>query len=155
MKRGLIVLLIGMLHICAYAGEGPWGFTLPTLDGSRFVDLRHTPKPALVNFWGVDCPPCIHELPALDQFAARHSTWSVWLVNTDAAALAQRFIDQHPVQSTVLRSGMNVSGLMRAAGNRTGALPFTLVIDSKQAICFRKAGALIALDFAYMQQNCH
>ncbi|CAG0998294.1 hypothetical protein MTYP_02698 [Methylophilaceae bacterium] len=147
------LLLAAMLGFPAYAGEA-WDFHLPALDGSCFVQLRHAAKPALVNFWGVDCPPCVHELPAIDDFAALHPGWSIWLVNTDTAPLAQRFLEQHPVRSTVLRPGMNVSGLMRAVGNRIGALPFTVVVDSQDNICFRKTGALGQQDFAHMQQTC-
>ncbi|MCB5187924.1 TlpA family protein disulfide reductase [Methylobacillus caricis] len=147
------LLLTGLVFLPAYAGES-WDFTLPTLDGDRFIQLKHVTKPALINFWGVDCPPCVHELPALDNFSRLNPGWTVLLVNTDTPALAQRFLEQHPVQATVLRPGLNISGLMRAAGNRTGALPFTLVVDRHEAICFRKTGALEAHDFAQMQQNC-
>ena len=152
MRRLLfIVLLILGGHAAA---EPALDFKLPTLDGKRFIELRQAAKPVLVNFWGVDCPPCVAELPMLDQFAAQRPDWSVLLVNTDSAAMAQRFLEQHPVQSTVLRPGMNVTGLMRKAGNTMGALPFTVVLDSRQAICFRKTGALSPEDIARIPALC-
>ncbi|ABE50173.1 TlpA family protein disulfide reductase [Methylobacillus flagellatus] len=153
MRRLLFIsLLMASNHVAA---ETDLDFKLPTLDGTRFVELRQVAKPVLVNFWGVDCPPCVAELPMLDQFAVERPDWSVLLVNTDGAAMAQRFLEQHPVKSTVLRPGMNVTGLMRKAGNKIGALPFTVVLDSRQAICFRKTGALSPEDMARIAALCH
>ncbi|MCB5189355.1 TlpA family protein disulfide reductase [Methylobacillus arboreus] len=147
---GPILLLISS----NLAAEPGWDFRLPALDGSGFVALREVAKPALVNFWGVDCPPCVAELPMLDQFSRTHPDWSVLLVNTDSAALAQRFIEQYPVQSTVLRPGLNVAGLMRKAGNTLGALPFTVVLDRREEICFRKLGALAKEDLGRIEKDC-
>ena len=151
MMRKLLPLL---LFSTSLAAEPAWDFTLPTLDGSGFITLSKLHKPVLVNFWGVDCPPCVAELPMLDQFTSQHSAWHILLVNTDSAAMAQRFIEQHPVQSTVLRSGLNVAGLMRKAGNTMGALPFTVGLDSNQRICFRKLGALTAEDMQRITAAC-
>ncbi|MDR5172526.1 TlpA family protein disulfide reductase [Methylobacillus flagellatus] len=152
MRRLLfILLLVSGSHAAA---EPAWDFKLPTLDGTRFVELRQVAKPVLVNFWGVDCPPCVAELPMLDQFAAQRPDWSVLLVNTDSAAMAQRFLDQHPVSSTVLRPGMNVTGLMRKAGNKIGVLPFTVALDKNEHICFRKPGALTVKDLEKITADC-
>jgi len=44
-------------------------FRLPTLDGGSISlsDLRG--KVVMVHFWATWCPPCVEELPTLDQFA--------------------------------------------------------------------------------------
>ena len=43
----------------ARGGERAWDFNLPALDGSRFVRASSVQGPLLVNFWGVECPPCV------------------------------------------------------------------------------------------------
>ena len=142
----------------ALAADDHWQFTLPSQDGDRFVSLAELPGPVLVNFWGVDCPPCISELPMLGTYARLHTDWQVLLVNTDGAAPTQRFLEQHPLPEmatlTLLRPGLNVSGLMRKAGNLHGVLPFSVAVDSRHRICFRKAGALTEDDLARMRHGC-
>lgn len=105
-----------------------WGFTLPTLDGGRFVQASAHSGPVLVNFWGKDCGPCIAELPRLEAFAKANPSWTVLLVGTDAPADAREFVQRHGVGLTVLRPGANVAALMRSAGNRSGGLPFTVAL---------------------------
>ena len=142
----------------ALAADDHWQFTLPSQDGQRFVSLAKLPGPVLVNFWGVDCPPCISELPMLGTYARLHADWQVLLVNTDGAAPAQRFLETHGLHDmeamTLLRPGLNVTGLMRKAGNLHGVLPFSVAVDSRHRICFRKAGALTEDDLARMRHGC-
>ena len=132
------LLLWPCLALCAppiLAGAQPagrpqaglaWDFSLPALDGGRFVRLSDQQGPVLVNFWSRDCPPCVTELPRLQAFADAHPTWTVLLVSTDTPAAATEFVRAHAITLPVLRPGGNVAALMRSAGNRVGALPFTV-----------------------------
>lgn len=147
----------------ALAEDAAWNFTLPSLDGQRFVSLAALAGPVLVNFWGVDCPPCVAELPMLGAYARQHADWQVLLVNTDSAAAAQRFLESHALSDmalsdinalTLLRPGLNVSGLMRKAGNLHGVLPYSVAVNSRKHICFRKAGALTQDDLVKMREVC-
>ncbi len=143
-------LLLGLLaceapaHDAAHTlGGAPqpleWGFTLPTLDGTRFVQSSTLKGRVLVNFWGKDCPPCVAELPRLQAFARTHPQWTVLLVSTDAPADAREFLQRHGLVLPVLRPGAHVNGLMRSAGNRGGGLPFTVALHDAR-ICHRHLG---------------
>lgn len=44
-------------------------FELTTLDGSTATMSDYAGRVVFLNFWHVNCPPCIRELPALQQFA--------------------------------------------------------------------------------------
>lgn len=140
------------------AGTGAaWDFSLPTLDGSAFVQLASHTGPVLVNFWGKDCVPCIAELPRLHAFAKAHRDWTVLLVSTDAPTDAREFVRRHAVQLTVLRQGGNVAALMRTAGNRSGGLPFTVAVraDGREArICGRQLGELNPADLDRLAAVC-
>lgn len=133
-------------------GHG-WDFTLPTLDGSRFVTASSLAGPVLVNFWGMDCAPCIAELPRLQAFAAAHPQWTVLLVSTDAPARAQEFVQRHGITLTVLRPGANVAALMRSAGNRSGGLPLTVALRQGR-LCDGKLGELTDPDLAQIAARC-
>ena len=118
-----------------------WDFTLPTLDGSRFVQASALRGPVLVNFWGRDCAPCITELPRLEAFAQANPGWTVLLISTDPPIVANEFVQRHGVQLTVLRPGANVAALMRSAGNRNGGLPYTLALNDTR-VCASQQGEL-------------
>ncbi len=134
-----------------------WDFTLPTLDGSRFVQASASKGPVLVNFWGKDCGPCITELPRLQAFANANPKWTVLLISTDAPADARAFVQRHGVQLPVLRPGGNVVALMRSAGNRSGGLPFTVALTpgTQQArLCAGQLGELAAADLGRLAAAC-
>lgn len=135
----------------------PWNFTLPTLDGTRFVEASAIKGPVLVNFWGKDCAPCITELPRLHDFAKANPQWTVLLVSTDSPADAQAFVQRHGVQLTVLRPGANVAGLMRSAGNRAGGLPFSVALrvnNGDARICRRHLGELSEAVLSALSSAC-
>jgi outer membrane receptor for ferrienterochelin and colicins len=137
--------------------DQPWDFTLPTLDGSRFVQASALKGPVLVNFWGRDCAPCITELPRLQAFANTNPQWRVLLVSTDTPADASAFVQRHGVQLMVLRPGTNVGALMRSAGNHSGGLPFTVALrsDGQEArLCNTHLGELTQTDLARLAATC-
>lgn len=107
-----------------------WDLSLPTLDGRRFVRLSEQPGPVLVNFWSVDCPPCVAELPTLVEFARRHPPWRVLLVSTDPPALVRDFLGRQglelPASVLVLRGDGRARSLLSEAGARQGALPHSV-----------------------------
>ena len=131
----------------------PWDFTLPALDGSRFVQAASLKGPVLVNFWGKDCGPCITELPMLEAFAKNNPNWTVLLISTDTPADAREFVQRHGVRLPVLRSGANVAALMRSAGNKSGALPFTVALRDSQ-ICEGQLGELNSKDLQRISAAC-
>ncbi|WP_238911037.1 TlpA disulfide reductase family protein [Achromobacter xylosoxidans] len=159
------LLLWPCLALCAppiLAGAQPaarpqaglaWDFSLPALDGGRFVRLSDQQGPVLVNFWSRDCPPCVTELPRLQAFADAHPTWTVLLVSTDTPTAATEFVRAHAITLPVLRPGGNVAALMRSAGNRVGALPFTVATRAAR-VCDGQLGALSATDLRRIAGAC-
>ncbi len=47
--------------------------TIQTLDGDRVTPDRLKGKVILVNFWATWCPPCIEELPTMQNLWEKHS----------------------------------------------------------------------------------
>ena len=138
----------------ALAAPTAWDFTLPTLEGDRFVQLSQLRGPVLVNFWGRDCPPCVAELPRLQAFAKNQASWTLLLVATDAPQLAQQFLLQRGIVGlTVLRASANPAALMRCAGNRSGALPFSVALRDGR-ICQAHSGELTDADLQTLLTAC-
>lgn len=127
------------------ADRAAWDFTLPTLEGDRFVKLSILSGPVLVNFWGRDCPPCVAELPRLQAFAQANHGWTILLVCTDEPQEARVYLQKHALTLPALKSGANVVGLMHAAGNRRGSLPLTVVVREGK-LCQTHEGGLSGAD---------
>ena len=51
-------------------GTGDYHFALPDLEGKTRSSTDYASNVILVNFWASWCPPCIHEMPALQQLGA-------------------------------------------------------------------------------------
>jgi thiol-disulfide isomerase/thioredoxin len=153
-RRQLLAQAACALALPAWAAPATWDFTLPTLEGDRFVQVSQLRGPVLVNFWGRDCPPCVAELPRLQAFAKSQPGWTLLLVATDPPQLAQQFLLQRGISGlTVLRASGNPAAMMRGAGNRSGALPFSVALQSGR-ICQAHTGELSDADLLALRGAC-
>lgn len=103
-------------------------------------------KPLVVNFWATWCPPCVEEMPLLDAFYRQNAAkgWQMVGLAADNANAVNKFLGKSPVQFPTPLAGMAGIELSRTLGNLTGALPFTVVINSQGAIALRHMGKLSA-----------
>jgi peroxiredoxin len=105
-------------------------FQLPDLHGQQLRLHDQRGKVVLLNFWATWCPPCVHEMPLMDQLyqTLRQRPFVMWAVamQEDRAKVAP-FIDKHRFQFTVLPDGAGaVSTLYKLRG-----LPTTYLIDCR------------------------
>jgi thiol-disulfide isomerase/thioredoxin len=107
-------------------------------------------KPLVINFWATWCPPCVKELPLLDQFAKQMAPkgWRVLGLASDQLAAVQQFLQQTPVGFDVAMSDVDGINLAKQLGNTTGGLPFSVVIDAQGRVRTRKMGAIREADFS-------
>jgi thiol-disulfide isomerase/thioredoxin len=101
-------------------------------------------KPLVVNFWATWCPPCVEEMPLLDAFYQQNAAkgWQMVGLAADNANAVTKFLGKTPVQFPTPLAGLAGIELSRTLGNLTGALPFTVVINSQGAIALRHMGKL-------------
>jgi peroxiredoxin len=105
-------------------------FQLPDLDGQllRLHDQRG--KVVLLNFWATWCPPCLHEMPLMDQLyqALRQRPFVLWAVamKEDRDKVAP-FMDKHRFQFMTL---LDRDGAVSARYKLRG-LPTTYLIDCR------------------------
>jgi len=105
-------------------------FQLPGLHGQslRLQDQRG--KVVLLNFWATWCPPCVHEMPLMDQLyqTLRQRPFVLWAVamQEDRDKVAP-FIDKHRFQFTIL---LDRDGAVSTRYKLRG-LPTTYLIDCR------------------------
>ena len=152
MKRRLRYLLLGSGLIAApvfavdlpSTEKTPLDFELS--DGQRFVRLSELPaQPTVVNFWRADCPPCLREMPALAELARSGKARVITVAlqrpaETAAAPDAILGALQPPV--VVLHGPVEARGLLARFGNRSGALPHTVVLDPQRRRCAGRTGEI-------------
>ena len=101
-------------------------------------------KVLVVNFWASWCEPCREEIPEFIQLQKKFGDQGVLFVGiaVDQKERAAAFSKQIGINYPVLVGDLSVMKLADAAGNRQGALPFTVIIDRNGNITGSKLGRL-------------
>ena len=76
-------------------------------DGSQSADLsKLRGKVVVLNFWATWCPPCIEELPSLEELQRKMPQVAVVAISTDEDEAAyKRFLTEHHVELKTVRDG--------------------------------------------------
>lgn len=165
-RRRMLARLIGLAG-WAFAGaparsalaqsaaeDALWRLSLPQPDGTPLALQSLRGKPLIVNFWATWCPPCVKEMPLLDQFhkqqAHTANGWQVVGIAVDSAAKVQAFVQRLELGFPILVAGPKGLELAKSLGGQ-GPLPFTVVIGADGRVLERKAGMVQPEDLARWQ----
>lgn len=119
-----------------------WARTFPGLEGQAVAVAPWRGRPLLVNFWATWCPPCVKELPEINQFykEARGKGWQVLALAVDQAEPVKAFLQKTPLDMPVALAGPEGLALVRDLGNPAGGLPFSVIFDETSEISWRRLG---------------
>lgn len=128
--------------VASAVAQAFWARRFPGLDGSELEVARWRGQPLLVNFWATWCPPCVKELPEINQFygEAKAKGWQVLGLAVDQAEPVKAFLQKTPLDFAVALAGPEGLGLVRELGNPAGGLPFSVVFDETGEIRWRRLG---------------
>ena len=135
--------VIGVLGLPSTSGASALlSYSFHHLDG-RPARLRDWQQPAILcNFWATWCAPCREEVPMLvaakQQFGPKGL--EVAGIGIDRANKLQDFAKQYGINYPVLIAGGDTSELLRLLGDGPAALPYSIVLDQKRRITYRKLG---------------
>ncbi|WP_240001854.1 TlpA family protein disulfide reductase [Parvibium lacunae] len=122
--------------------------SLPSLDGQPQSLAAYAGRWVIVNFWATWCPPCVAEMPELDQFYQQLDKNKVVLLGVaiDSPSNVRTFLTQTPVTYPILLGGLQGTELAASLGNQTGGLPFTALLNPRGEIVWRHTGRITLAD---------
>ena len=124
-------------------GAGPLPGPIQTLDGRTLTNADLGGRAVLLNFWAPWCPPCIKEMPELDQFARSHAAANALVIGLaiDERPAVEQWVKAHPVSFPISVLGYGGLKWVRELGQKNdAALPFSIVFDRQHRVLERKFG---------------
>ncbi|SEK96868.1 TlpA disulfide reductase family protein [Nitrosovibrio tenuis] len=118
--------------------------SLPDLQDNNQSLSQWLGKVMVVNFWASWCEPCRKEIPEFIELQKKFGDSGLVFVGiaVDQKERAAAFSKEIGINYPVLVGDMKAMALAEAAGNRQGALPFTVIIDRSGKITATKLGSL-------------
>ena len=110
-----------------------WGTSLPDLARQEQRLDQWLGKVAVVNFWAPWCPPCRDEIPGFIHLQESLGGQGLQIVGValDDEDKVRAYADETGINYPILLGGLKAVDLGKAAGNRLGGLPYTVVFDRK------------------------
>ena len=118
---------------------------LPDLDGKMHTLHEWSGKVIMLNFWASWCSPCQYEIPEFIEYQEKYADKGLQLVGigVDEARklknVARTLGINYPVLAIEEGRG---AVLMREWGNRTGIIPYTVIIDREGRIRYIHRGQM-------------
>lgn len=94
----------------------------------------------LINFWATWCPPCRREIPILQKLDAEHDNLQVLGFSYDVDYAILEYQQKMQIEYPLFLSSPQTTQLNALFGNKTGGLPYTVLLDKNHKIIMVHAG---------------
>ena len=117
---------------------------LATPEGKPVSLSQWSGKVRVINFWATWCPPCREEMPEFSRVQQKLADKGVQFVGIgiDTPDNILSFQKTNPVSYPLLMGSYEVLKLTVELGNKSSALPFTVILDREGKIAHTKMGKL-------------
>jgi thiol-disulfide isomerase/thioredoxin len=164
MMRTINTVTNSMLHMaamlrCAVAGmtllascaANAADFSLQDLQGKPHSLAVHRGHWVLVNFWATWCPPCLSEIPELNELQAAHADLVVIGVamQSGSSAKVADFATAHHMRYPLVMGSRAIADEVRLAAAQTDlieGLPTSFLFNPKGELVYPKLGELRRVD---------
>ena len=119
-------------------------FSLPDYEGRMRQVSEWDGKLLVLNFWATWCPPCLDEIPGFISLQSRYANRGVQFlgVAVDERENVVAFAKEVGLNYPSVQHPVTALHLMRAYGNITGGLPYTVLVSPAGRVLFSRAGTL-------------
>lgn len=115
------------------------------LQGNQHSVSEYDSRILVVNFWATWCPPCVKEMPELNQLHNKYSDVTVVGLAVDTLKNVNKFSSKVAVDYPILMAGHDGIQLMKGLGNSKGGLPYTMIFDANGVVKHKFLGQ-VSLD---------
>jgi peroxiredoxin len=148
----ILIAVVGLFLLFLFAKEGPRGtkiihegdlapeFRLQALDGRTVSLADFRGKVVMVHFWATWCPPCVEEIPTLEQLhrSASSTDFEILAVSVDEGGASA-------VAEFMRRNGFSLPALLDPGGSVAGLygtfkFPETYIIDRRGVVKYKAIG---------------
>ena len=111
-------------------------FSLDQLSGGKMNLSDYEDKFVILNFWASWCAPCRAEIPAFNNVQNKYKDKGVSFLGVaiEDKEDVERFLNEVPMDYPTSYGVEGAYDVSAAYGNPDGALPYTLLINTKQKI---------------------
>lgn len=126
------------------AAEELWSQSLRDTAGQPQTLAPWRGKLLVVNFWATWCAPCREEIPMFVKLQREYGARGLQFVGIaiDDPAKVGPFAREFAINYPLLVGGLDAAEWSRRLGNRTGALPYTLIVDRDGTVRASHLGAI-------------
>jgi peroxiredoxin len=119
-------------------------YTLGSSEGARVSAADFDGNVVLVNFWATWCQPCREEMPMLAELHSefRESGFEVVGIALDEVDQARSFAAELGIDYPILVGSTDVMTVSALYGNRSGTLPYSVLLDREGIIRWAYLGEL-------------
>ena len=107
-------------------------------------------KPTFVNFWYLHCPPCINEIPSLNELVKKYDKRiNVVAISPDKKEDVLKFLSAHTFTAEIVSDAQRFIDTY----NLGSGFPFSLLLDKNGKIIWVKSGEvkLLKLNWIYIK----
>jgi len=126
------------------AGADLHQLSLPDLAGKPQSLGQWKDRILLVNFWATWCEPCREEIPILIKMQTTYAAKDLQIVgiSVDSVDKVIDFSVKFKINYPLLIAGYEAIELLRELGNKSGSLPYTVILSRNGAILDTHLGGL-------------
>lgn len=144
MRSASVVPASAVVQASADAATGAvWQASFKDPDGRLQPMAQWRGRPLVLNFWASWCAPCREEMP---HFVATQTAFGEFVrfvgLAIDQPEEVKKFLKEIPVNYPVLVGEQDAMALLKAEGNRIGALPYTVIYDAQGRKVMAHAGVM-------------
>ncbi len=121
----------------AMIGKPALPFTVTDMIGNTYSLESLKGKVVVLNFWFVECKPCVMEIPELNKLVEKYKGKDVVFLGiaTNDKAKLQIFLEKQPFNYNIIPNGSKTAGDYQVT-----AFPTHIIIDKNSVVAFATTG---------------